>query len=264
VDWYYIRGTEQTGPVPDSTLADLALRGEITPETLLWRAGMQDWAPARIAAPELTAAVSAPDGASAYGSAGFDAPTAQCMVCGTIYPAEEVIYIGQHLVCAACKPLYLQRLREGVPLTGAQEVRFGGFWPRLAAKIIDGIILAPASFVLMLVLGFLMVGTTGESEPNPFLFVGYQVLMNGVMWGINMVYVTLFVGRFGATPGKMVCRLRVVTADMQEMTYLRAFARFWGEFVTGMTFGIGYIIAAFDSEKRALHDYICNTRVIGT
>jgi len=25
---------------------------------------------------------------------------------------------------------------------------------------------------------------------------------------------------------------------------------------------IGYIIAVFDSEKRALHDHICNTRVV--
>jgi len=25
---------------------------------------------------------------------------------------------------------------------------------------------------------------------------------------------------------------------------------------------IGYIMAAFDSEKRALHDHICDTRVI--
>jgi hypothetical protein len=29
-----------------------------------------------------------------------------------------------------------------------------------------------------------------------------------------------------------------------------------------MTCFIGYIIAAFDNEKRALHDHICTTRVV--
>ena len=29
-----------------------------------------------------------------------------------------------------------------------------------------------------------------------------------------------------------------------------------------MVFGIGFIIAGFDSEKRAMHDMICDTRVI--
>jgi len=32
--------------------------------------------------------------------------------------------------------------------------------------------------------------------------------------------------------------------------------------LSGMTLGIGYILAAFDAEKRGLHDMICDTRVI--
>jgi uncharacterized RDD family membrane protein YckC len=32
--------------------------------------------------------------------------------------------------------------------------------------------------------------------------------------------------------------------------------------LSGFTFYIGFIIAAFDPEKRALHDHICGTRVI--
>jgi uncharacterized RDD family membrane protein YckC len=33
-------------------------------------------------------------------------------------------------------------------------------------------------------------------------------------------------------------------------------------FLTGITLGIGLIMAAFDKEKRALHDHVCRTRVI--
>jgi len=32
--------------------------------------------------------------------------------------------------------------------------------------------------------------------------------------------------------------------------------------VSGLACYIGYIIVAFDDQKRALHDHMCNTRVI--
>jgi uncharacterized RDD family membrane protein YckC len=46
------------------------------------------------------------------------------------------------------------------------------------------------------------------------------------------------------------------------VSYARALGRSAGHLVSGMTCLIGYIIAAFDDEKRALHDYMCNTRVV--
>ena len=261
VHWYYVQDNQQAGPVSDAALSNLAVAGVITSETLLWRPGMQDWQPARIAAPELTAAAATPDGSSIYGTAPPEANAVRCAACGNVFPSEDVVYIGQHPVCASCKPLYVQRLREGVPVTGRTEVQFGGFWLRFVAKIVDGIILMPVSMGLMFVYMFLMLDMN-TSDPAPGRMLISQFLINILMWAVNMAYVTFFVGRFAATPGKMVCGLRVVTGDLGKVTYLRAFGRFWGEFVTGMTFTIGYIIAAFDSEKRALHDYICNTRVI--
>jgi uncharacterized RDD family membrane protein YckC len=261
VDWYYIQGNQQVGPVTDTTLSNLAMTGAIAPETLLWRAGMQDWQPARIAAPELVAVASAPDGSSSFGSAETAPGMVRCSSCGGAFPSEDVIQIGPHLVCAGCKPVYVQRMREGVPLEGSIPVQFGGFWIRFAAKFIDGIVLLPVSMGAGLLQGFLIAPAL-EADGGPFALLGFQLLTNAVVQVVTMAYVTFFVGRYGATPGKMVCRLRVVTADLQEVTYMRAFARYWGEFITGLTFTIGYIIAAFDSEKRALHDYICGTRVI--
>ena len=69
-------------------------------------------------------------------------------------------------------------------------------------------------------------------------------------------------GRFGATPGKMACGLKVVMADGGKVTYLRALGRAFSEILSGIILYIGYIMAGFDDEKRALHDRICDTRVI--
>ncbi|HET6371045.1 MAG TPA: RDD family protein, partial [Nitrospiria bacterium] len=41
-----------------------------------------------------------------------------------------------------------------------------------------------------------------------------------------------------------------------------ACGRYFAEILSGIILCIGYIMAAFDDEKRALHDRICGTRVI--
>jgi len=38
--------------------------------------------------------------------------------------------------------------------------------------------------------------------------------------------------------------------------------RFFATMLSQLTLYIGYIIAAFDDEKRSLHDHICDTRVV--
>lgn len=45
-NWYYLRGDETIGPLPAAELRRLFRAGKLTPETLVWRAGMQDWVPA--------------------------------------------------------------------------------------------------------------------------------------------------------------------------------------------------------------------------
>jgi uncharacterized RDD family membrane protein YckC len=82
------------------------------------------------------------------------------------------------------------------------------------------------------------------------------------MVAVQMIYVIFFLGKFGATPGKMICRLKVVTPEASAIGFGRAAARYFAQILTNCTFCIGYLIAAFDPEKRALHDHICRTRVI--
>ena len=77
-------------------------------------------------------------------------------------------------------------------------------------------------------------------------------------------YNTIMQGKYGATLGKMACGLRVVQPDGAPISYGRAFGRAWAEMLSGFICDIGYIVAAFDDQKRSLHDHIANTRVIRT
>ncbi len=47
---------------------------------------------------------------------------AACVECGRYFPANDLVYLNNSPVCAACKPVYLQRLTEGAALPG------GGLW----------------------------------------------------------------------------------------------------------------------------------------
>jgi uncharacterized RDD family membrane protein YckC len=60
----------------------------------------------------------------------------------------------------------------------------------------------------------------------------------------------------------MACKLEVVTADGGKVSYGRALGRYFSTWLSSLICAIGYIMAAFDGQKRALHDHICNTRVI--
>jgi uncharacterized RDD family membrane protein YckC len=82
--------------------------------------------------------------------------------------------------------------------------------------------------------------------------------------GIAMgaTYEGLFISRLGATPGKLVLGLRVVRPDGGKVSLSRAIGRYFAKMLSAIILGIGYIMAAFDKEKRGLHDILADTRVI--
>jgi uncharacterized RDD family membrane protein YckC len=179
----------------------------------------------------------------------------RCSECNRDFGADELITFGNAMVCAECKPVFVQKLREGIPLAG--EVVYGGFWIRVGAKLIDAIILYVVNFVL----GFTVLLIVGRGK-NPSMALAAVILHNVLSAVLNLAYVTYFLGKYGATPGKMACGLKVIRSDGEKITYARACGRFFAEMLSAMILGIGYIMVAFDEEKRALHDHICDTRVI--
>ncbi|HSR11608.1 MAG TPA: RDD family protein [Thermodesulfobacteriota bacterium] len=166
---------------------------------------------------------------------------------------DDLVRLGGRPVCASCKPLFLQKLREGVNVE--HDFVYAGFWIRVGAKIIDQVILVVGGFII----GYAL-GATGILGRNYGL--RYNVLFNFIFMAIGLCYQTYFLGAFGATPGKMACGLRVARPDGEKIGYGRAFGRFFGELVSSIILCIGYLMVAFDPEKRALHDRICDTRVI--
>ena len=247
MDWYYMQGDEQVGPVSEEQFQELLNSGGITSETYVWRDGMPDWKRYRnLQAPVSSVAVA---GDSRY-----------CVECGNRFPAEELVRFGESVVCASCKPVFLQRMREGAPIPATMN--YAGFWIRFGAKFIDNIILYIVNSLIQAIgYAVLLPGMNSDEPPGP-MFFGAMGLMMFAQIAVSAGYNTWFVGKFAATPGKMACRLKIVTSDAGQVSYPRALGRYFAEMLSGIILGIGYIMAAFDEEKRTLHDRICDTRVI--
>ena len=148
---------------------------------------------------------------------------------------------------------------------------YGGFWIRFLARVIDVILLGVLNAIvrlpLMLLFGLGSVGMRGLGEARGGLVFGPAlagVLGLSALIGIALgaAYEVYFLSAHGATPGKMALGLRVIRADAGPISPMLALGRHFALWISGFILMIGYIMAAFDPEKRALHDRICETRVI--
>ena len=66
----------------------------------------------------------------------------------------------------------------------------------------------------------------------------------------------------GATIGKIGLNLKIIRADGTAVTRSWALRRYFAMGLSLLTGTVGFLMAAFDPEKRALHDRICATRVV--
>jgi uncharacterized RDD family membrane protein YckC len=196
-----------------------------------------------------------------------------CSECGQPTRPDELARFGDRLICPNCKNAYAQRLREGVAPAGV--VRYGGFWLRFVALMIDGIILAiPGAIlqgILFATMGSSMLRLAQNPNPRPEEVFATMAPMFGIIGIASLVgmalactYEAFFLVKFGATPGKMALGLKVVRPDGSGIQAGRAVGRYFAKMLSAIILYIGYIMAGFDAEKRALHDMICDTRVIRT
>ena len=262
MDWFYVSHGQQIGPVSQMEFERLVSVGTIGAETLVWRQGMPQWQAYAAVAGAPAAGVPAAEGPPPVVSEQVAPGSAVCSECGRVLPADEVISITGRWICAACKPAFLQRIREG---SVRPALAYGGFWIRFGARVIDGIILWVVNTMIAvpIIAGLALTGSVVTPTPEaPFAMIKAQMILAFFQMMVAATYETVFIGRFAATPGKLACRLKVVRPDGGRVSYLRALGRYGGTFISGIILCVGYLMAAFDDEKRTLHDRICDTRVI--
>lgn len=254
MDWYYAEGGQRVGPIPEADFRALCAAGQLGPESLVWRAGMAGWERA--------------GGLEEWPLAPVARNQSACTECGCPFAAEDLLSFESARICAGCKGIFFQRLREqGARAAVTPLRRYAGFWIRAAARLIDGAILW-AVFVSLI---FVWEASMRRVLFNPAAASSYDII---ALWsGLGAIYLlglaasvayeAWFLAHRSGTPGKLALGLRVLRADGERLTGARSIGRAFGYLLSSMVpLCIGFLMAGIDEEKRALHDRLCDTRVV--
>ena len=144
------------------------------------------------------------------------------------------------------------------PVTGAPRVftaiRPAGFWIRVVAVLIDGVVLIVAQGILFGA-GWML---WGSGLSAGMAVKGATQLFSSL---IGAVYTIVFHWIWGQTLGKMALQIRVVSMDGGPLSFGQAVGRYFATFLSALILGIGFVMAGVRSDKRALHDLLAGTRV---
>lgn len=146
--------------------------------------------------------------------------------------------------------------------------KYGGFWRRLSATLIDYVILGFIFSLYFVVI--VMSGWAGMSarkwgmDPDTFLAYVADVfslfhLWCAVTW---LAYFTCFHGWGGRTPGKMLLGLKVYLSSGGELTIAISFLRTAGYLLSAALLGLGFLWVLVDKKKRGWHDLVAGTVVV--
>ncbi len=140
----------------------------------------------------------------------------------------------------------------------------GGMGERVVAFIIDWAILFVPCLILTLVIKGIGMAIINSIDSDGAIIFG-TILLNLFIYIletlIGMGYEGYFLSKEGATLGKKIMGLKVHHQG-QNPTFLRGACRYLAKGLSGLICLAGYIMAFFTEENKALHDMLCDTRVI--
>ena len=140
---------------------------------------------------------------------------------------------------------------------------YAGFWKRVLAHIIDGIVLfIPTLIVQQLFGGVSSLGQNGITfSAGIFLDVFQRAIPTFLLvWLYNAFMES---SQYQASLGKMALGLKVIDKDGKRIGFGRATCRCLGRILSGnFTVNFGYYMAGFTRHRQTLHDYITDTFVV--
>ncbi len=168
------------------------------------------------------------------------------------------------------------------PIEAVPEYPYAGFWWRFLACVIDTVILQTVisqtvlsqiflritDFTLGLVLRPFVLAVLDRGISNPEViefcawwigFVIAFVIRAIVSWPYSACFES---SAWQATIGKKVCGLKVTDLRGNRLSFARATGRYFARYISALTCGVGYIMAAFTEKKQSLHDLMASTLVI--
>ncbi|HQH26646.1 MAG TPA: RDD family protein [Oligoflexia bacterium] len=185
------------------------------------------------------------------------------LICKRCSETEESKSTSVPVEAAAVKPGSGLAAREG-------QEKYAGFWLRLCAFVVDGVILqtiytalayaalAAGAYVPLNIFGI------SDSIASRLLAVVVSLLVFLLIALLVCIFysIVLEASRLHATLGKLVLGLEVVRESGEHVSFWHAVGRNAAKLVSVLPFSLGFVMAAFTARKQALHDKIARTLVV--
>ncbi|MGS1121206.1 RDD family protein [Rhodanobacter sp. UC4436_H3] len=232
------RDGERHGPYKESDVREWLRSGKVSSDDLAWYEGLADWQPLSVLFRDAVPAATPP----------ADNPYA-----------------------APATPL------QALPQTTAAVLEdYAGFWKRLAAYILDAIVLyIPNNLVIMRSMGDGAAQETmkqammaAPGDPHVMLAaygqyyatMGTAILLTAVLtW---LYFAVCESSPWQATLGKLALGIRVTDLEGRRISFWRALGRYLAKFLSTIILFIGFMMAGWTRRKQALHDMLCSTLVL--
>ena len=154
---------------------------------------------------------------------------------GSVAPAVTAAVVGAPpVVIGVGAAVPVPPVVAAPPVSWAMLPR-AGFWIRVAASLLDAILLSVAAAMVHLASLFLL------------LFAAYCI----VLWALK-----------GTTIGGIICGLKLVRLDDRPIDWTVAVVRGLAGFLSLAVLGLGFLWVAFDDEKQSWHDKIAGTTIV--
>lgn len=150
--------------------------------------------------------------------------------------------------------------RAVAPVVG---VGYGGFWIRVVAAIVDGVLLRVVVAPVGMIFGGLgLAGGMMTGMPHMGIgLLGGGITIVLVLFGSWLYEAFMESSSYQATLGKMIFGMKVTDLNGNRISFERATGRHFAKWLSGMLLCIGFIMVGLTERKQGLHDLLAGTLV---
>lgn len=142
------------------------------------------------------------------------------------------------------------------PIAASAAYYYSTFADRMGAYMLDVILFNVVMWILLIAAGIAIDSIFGMNDS-----IWTMMLLSSAVW-LWLYYAFFESSNMQGTPGKKACRLVVCDIDGRRISFWKATGRYYGKFISLITFGIGFLMCSYTKKRQCLHDIMAGCQVL--